>query len=77
LLRKHTIFLKLRLVTFTTDNLFLHGLRFFRLGLDGNDPAGALSSSTRLEGVLVSAKLEVELVEAIPGDIGDLSLEGC
>lgn len=70
-----TEFLKLALVALTTNDLLLDGLSFGRLGLDGGHPAVTLVGIGGLEGVLLAVELEHEIVGAVLGDIGDITLQ--
>lgn len=66
--------LKLSLVALTRGDGLLLSLGLGGLGLQGGDPAVALSSVGGLEGVLVAVQLEEELIGALLGNIGNIGL---
>ena len=63
------------LVTFTSDNSFAGALGLGDLGFNSHQPTITLSPRGSLEGVLVSVKLEREVVEFFLCDIGSVALK--
>lgn len=69
-----TQLLELSLVALATGDGLLLRLGSGGLGLNGGNPAVTLSSVGSLEGVLGAVSLEEELVGALLGDVGSISL---
>lgn len=64
------------LIALAADNFVLHTRCLRCIGLNGDDPAGALFVGISLESVLVAMELEEELVwTGVLGDFGNLSLD--
>lgn len=73
---RHTVSLNVILVAVAAHNTLFHPLRFSGLGLDGHDPASALSGRSCLKDMFMAVEMERKVIRAFFGHVGDLGLPG-